>query len=292
MEILIILVFMGIGSIIFVAGALKMFSGVRKNIEAVGGLEGLEAAHLRMAEERPAAIVPVVTPVGQVKTARLVWLILALSALLCFGVGGFIQYRAIRSARLLENEGVVARATVTEKRISEDDDGDETYYVTYTFGAQSSDAGLQQVKRKESVHYEVFAQVEEGGRLDVIYARSDPKVARILANYESGKVSYLPIFVGGIIGLVEALLAAAFYRRFQNAVRLDAEGIPTTATVLDLFVTSGEDSATYYVAYNLPDGQKIRHTVSPAIYKRLHVGDSLRIVYLPDNPKVFRPEWE
>lgn len=290
--VVIVLAFMTFGAIIFTVGVLKMFTRAKKGVEAAGGLEGLKAAHLRMTEEHPAAMLPVVTPVGRVQTTRLVWSILALSALLCFGVGGFFQYRAIRSARLLESEGVTTRATITDTHISEDDDGDETYYVTYTFEAQSPDAGSQQVKRKESVPYEVFTQVEEGGRIDVIYAGSDPKVARIMAHYEPGKVSYLPMFVGGIMGLVDVLLVVPFYRRFHNATRLDAEGIPTTATVLDLFVTSGEDSDTYYVAYTLPDGQKIRHAVRPAIYKQLHVGDPIRILYLPDSPRIFRPEWE
>jgi len=51
MELLIVLAFVGIGAIIFVTGALKMFSGLTKQIQAVGGLEGLKAAHLRMMEE-------------------------------------------------------------------------------------------------------------------------------------------------------------------------------------------------------------------------------------------------
>jgi len=245
-----------------------------------------------MTEEHPAAVASLVAPVGRVENTRRLWLILALSAVLLVGAGGFFQYRNIRSARLLESEGVTVRATITEKYISTDDDGDETYYLTYTFSAQSPDAGSQQVKRKERVFYELFAQVEEGGRIDVTYARSDPKVAQIVANYIPGDVSYLPIFLGGIMGLVDVLLASAAYRRFQNAVRLDAEGIPATATVLDLFATSDENSTTYYVAYTLPDGQQIRHSIRPALYKQLHVGDPIQLVYLPDNPRLFRPEWE
>ncbi len=290
--VVIVLAFMTFGVIVFTVGVLKMFTRVKKDVEAAGGLEGLKAAHLRMTEEHPAAGASLVAPVGRVENTRRLWLILALSAVLLVGAGGFFQYRNIRSARLLESEGVTVRATITEKYISTDDDGDETYYLTYTFNAQSPDAGSQQVKRKERVFYELFAQVEEGGRIDVTYARSDPKVAQIVANYIPGDVSYLPIFLGGIMGLVDVLLASAAYRRFQNAVRLDAEGIPATATVLDLFATSDENSTTYYVAYTLPDGQQIRHSIRPALYKQLHVGDPIQLVYLPDNPRLFRPEWE
>ncbi len=292
MEILIILVFMGIGSIVFVAGALKILSKVRKNFEAIGGLEGLNAARLRMIEEHPARIFPIVIPMGKVKTARLVWSIMVFSVLVSFGVGGFFQFRVSRAARLLEGEGVVVAATVAARSISENDDGDETYYVTYTFNAQAANGESLPVKRKESVPYALFARVEDGGRIEVIYARSDPTVARMMANYTPGKVSYLPIFVGGIMGLVGLLLATGFYRYYQNAARLDAEGFPISVTILDLFETWDSDSTTYYIAYILPDGQKIRHTVRSAVYQRLHVGDSIRIVYLPDNPKIFRPEWE
>jgi hypothetical protein len=291
MDALIILAFMGIGAIVFVAGVLKMVAQFRGHIEAVGGLEGLKALQQRMMEAQPAAALPVVTPVGRVQTTRWVWLFFALSALLSFGLGGFFQYRALRSARLLENEGVIMRATITQMHISEDDDGDETYYLTYSFATQSPDAGSRQVKRKESVPFAVFLQAEEGGGIEILYARSDPKVARIVANYEPGKVSYLPIILGGIFGLVDAILTVPFYRRFRDAMRLDVEGTLTTAAVLDLFETSDESNTAYYVAYTLPDGQKIRHGVKASIYKQLHVGDLIQLVYLPDNPKIFRPDW-
>lgn len=291
MDTLIISVFMGIGVIAFTVGALKMFAKFQKHFKGIGGLEGLKAMQMRLAEEQPAAVVPVVTPVGSVRATRLAWLFFAFAVLVCFGLGGFLQYRAIRSARLLESEGTTAQAIVTDKRISEDDDGDETFYVTYRFDAQSPDAGARQMEHEASVPYEVFAQAEEGGGIDVIYARSDPRVAQILANYVPGEVSYVSMLVGGIMGVICALLAIPLHRRFQDALDLDAAGVPTLTPVLDLFATSDENGTTHYVAYTLPDGQKVRHGIKPAIYKQLHVGDLIRLVYLPDDPKVFRVEW-
>ncbi|MGC9397092.1 MAG: DUF3592 domain-containing protein [Anaerolineae bacterium] len=289
---IVVIVFMGIGALVFILSALKMFSKVKRDVEAAGGLEGIKAAYVRAAEEYPASALPVATPVSKTKTARTLNLIFAFSLLLSCGVGGFFQVRAIRESALLEDEGVVTTATVVEKHISEDDDGDETYYVTYAFGASSPEAGTQRVQRKESVPYEIFAQFREGGKVEIIYAPSDPKVAHVMAKYEPGRVSYLPGIIGGIVGLVDLLLLIAFYRRYQNAVRLDTEGLVTTTTVLDLYESSGSDSTTYYVAYTLPDGQQIRHSVGQKIYKTLHVGDAVKIVYLSDNPRIFRPEWE
>ena len=294
---IVVIVFMGIGALIFILSVLKMVSKVKRDVEAVGGLEGVKAAYLRAAEEHPASARSTVTPASKTKTARTLNLIFAFSLLLSCGVGGFFQVRAFRESALLEDEGVVTTATVVEKHISEDDDGDETYYVTYAFSAYASSAslpevGTQQMQRKESVPYEIFAQLEEGGTVEVIYAPSNPKVARVMAKYKPGRVSYLPGIIGGIVGLVDLLLMTAFFRRYQTAVRLDTEGLVTTTTILDLYESSSSDSTTYYVAYTLPNGQQIRHSVGQKIYKTLHVGDAVKIVYLSDNPRIFRPEWE
>ncbi len=115
MDNLVILAFMGLGAIALTVGALKMLARFQKHIADIGGLEGLKAMRMRLAEEQPAAVVPLVTPVGSVRATRLAWLFFAFAALVCFGLGGFLQYRAIRSARLLESEGISARATVTDK---------------------------------------------------------------------------------------------------------------------------------------------------------------------------------
>lgn len=290
--VIIIIVLMGISALTFILGGLKMFSKVKSAVEAAGGLEGLKAAYLREAEAHPARALPAVSPVSRTTTARTLSLIFGFSVLLSCAVGGFFQVRAIRESQLLEAEGVVTNATVVEKKITEDDDGDETYYVTYAFSASSPEAGTQQVQRKESVPYEVFVHVAEGGQIEVIYASSDPKVVRVMAKYEPGRVSYLPGIIGGIVGIVDLLLTMGFFRGYRNAVRLDTEGIMATTTILDLYETSSSDSTTYYVAYTLPDGQQIRHSVLSRVYKTLHVGDAVRIVYLMDNPRIFRPEWE
>ena len=291
MEMLIIVAFVSIGVIVFTAGVVKMISRFRKGVEAVGGLEGLKAMQLRMMEEKPAVALPVVTPVSKSNTARTLSLIFTFSLLLSCGVAGFFQARAIRETRLLEAEGTVTSATVVAKKITENDDGDETYYVTYAFGASSPEAETQHVQRKESVPYAVFVQAEEGGSIDVIYAPSDPKVARVMAGYKPGRVNYLAGIIGAIVGIVDLSLLMAFLPSYRKAVRLDTEGMMATTTILDLHESSDSDGTTYYVAYALPDGQRIRHSIKSAIYKQLHVGDSVTIVYLADNPKVFRPEW-
>lgn len=291
MEFLVILIFMGIGALIFVSGVLKSFSKLNQTLTDMGGLEGLKAAHLQLIETNPAQVAPVVSPTGKVARARLTLGIALFCVLLSFGLGSFFQYRAIRAARLLENDGVVVTAQVTGKNISEDDDGYDTYYVSYTFDPQPAAGSAQAIERKDSVPYELYGEIELGAEIDVIYARSDPAVARMLALYKPGRVSIVPVMIGWIVGMAGALLALAFYQAYRNAARLDAEGLSTWVTVLDLFESSDSNRTSYYVAYALPDGQKIRQSVQPAIYQRLNVGDQIKVVYLPDRPKVFRPEW-
>ncbi len=112
-------------------------------------------------------------------------------------------------------------ATVTEKRIVEDDEGsDDTYYVLYTFVASSESGQAEEVRRKERVSYQQFIRVPEPGQVEVIYAHSDPKVARIAAHYVPGKVSYVPVIVSGIITLIDTLIALPWtYKQFRSASR-------------------------------------------------------------------------
>lgn len=272
--------------------AAKLFLRAKKSFDAAGGIEGLQQMVHQAQSDHPARAFPVVTPAGQVKASRILVIIFLFTAVLSCGVGSYIQVRMLREAWLLESEGVVTMATVAQKRIVEDDEDGDTYYVDYTFVATSEIGRAEGVRREERVSYQLFSRVPEEGRVEVIYARSDPEIARMTAHYEPGKVSYVPIIVGGIVALTDALLLFWFYKRYVNASRLEIEGVPGTVTILDLHESSDSDSTTYYVAYALPDGQQIRHSVSRKIYETLKVGDVVRIIYLPDDLTVFRPEWE
>ena len=286
-----ILVIMGISSTIFVVSMLKSFGRVNKKLEDVGGIEGLKAAHLRLTDEHPALALPISSPIGRAERIRLVWAIALLFSLLSLSLGGSMQFRAIRAAWLLEREGVIVAATVVDRAATEDSDGYQTYSVTYAFDVQTTGGGMRTISRKEHVPYGVFVQVEEGGRIDAIYARSDPEVVQLVANYSPGPSTYLPGIIGGTIAVLGFLIAWAAYRRYRTALRLDAEGYPASVTVFDLFESPGSEGI-YYVAYTLPDGQKVCHTVNAAMYQRLDIGRTIRIVYLPGNPQIFRPVWD
>jgi hypothetical protein len=189
----------------------------------------------------------------------------------------------------LQTEGVETIARITDKRISSSDDSD-TYYVYYTFTASGNDE-RQETSRKDSVSEDFYDQVEYGGSLPVIYVRSNPTIIRIRALYTPGRVEYWPIVIFGGLGLTCCLLSWALFKDYRTAQRLDDEGVPTTTPLLDCWQEETSDSVLYYVAYTLPGVGPVRQLVEKAMYDRLHVGDAVRLVYLPDRPKTFRVQW-
>ena len=125
----------------------------------------------------------------------------------------------------------------------------------------------------------------------MIYARRAPHIARIAAQYRPGKFTLWPILIA-TVGVSFLLLVPWMYQRYQNAKRLDAEGIWTTVTILDVYEDADPDTPSYYVAYALPGGQTIRHVVSHRVFQQLQTSRVVRVLYLPDDPQVFRPEWD
>ncbi|MBN1580521.1 MAG: DUF3592 domain-containing protein [Anaerolineae bacterium] len=275
-------------SLLLVVGLILVFS---RQFKSSGGLAGLQQKAQAMIAQQPALAYPIRTPIGAAATYRtLVWILGAIAVVL-IGVGIFFQVREVNRVRLLEREGVVTTATVSGREISESDEGSDTYYVSYTFRVVVDDR-WEQIDREESVSYDLYRQSEEGSDIQVVYAPSNPQIARIQAQYVPGRAEYWPIILSGALGLFCLLLVAVFRRQHQNATRLDAEGITTTVTLIDRLESSDSDGTTYYLAYTVPGLGPIRQVVIKHTYDRLHNGDAIRLIYLLDNPQVFRTLWE
>lgn len=227
------------------------------------------------------------------KTQILLWVGVGVSllGLLLIGGGWFAQQDHIRQVRLLESEGVAATARITDKTISSSDDSD-TYYIHYTFTALVDDQRVE-INRKISVSEQFYDRVEYGGSLPIIYARSDPRVVRIQALYTPGKVEYWRLIILGGLGMLCCWLAWRIFKTYGDARRLDNEGVQATVRVLECYVDdSDSDSTWYYVIYELPGFGPIRQSVDVGRYRQLTVGDRVRVTYLPDQPKIFRPQWD
>ena len=237
----------------------------------------------------PSRTYSLVAPAEKAATLRAISLVVLLIGLLLTATGGVAQWEQIRQERLLQTEGVETTARITDKRISSGDDSD-TYYVYYTFTAVGNDE-RREISRKDSVPEELYDQVEYGGSLPIIYARNNPKIMRIRALYTPGRVSYWPLVISGGLGLLCYLSSWALFRSYRTAQRLDDEGIPTTTPLLDCWHEEASDSVFYYAAYALPGVGPVRQIVDKPTYDRLRVGDTVRLVVLPDQPKTFRVQW-
>jgi hypothetical protein len=285
-------ILMAVGFVVlFVAIILFWIIKAGKTLQRAGGLQGIAAQiQAQAASLRPALKYPIVAPIYKARTALTTTVFLLFVGLALLAAGWLIQRHQIREVRLLQTEGLVVTARVTDKDISEGEDSD-TYYVSYSFSGVAHDQRLD-INRRDSVPQSFYDRVEYGGKIDIVYARSDPRVIRILALYTPGKVAYGPLIILGGLGMVVLLLMLAFYGQYRKAVRLDNEGVPANVMVLDSFKHEDSDSVSYYVAYELPGAGPVRHSVAKNVYEQLVIGDTVKIVYLPDMPKVFRPVWE
>lgn len=267
----------------------QLFKGL-KTLKRAGGAQGLVSSwRAAAAALPPSRKYSIVAPTWKAETAWWVNLILFIVGLALITGGWLLQREHVRQVRLLQTEGVVATAQVTDKSISHGDDND-TYYVHYAFMTLVNDQRVE-IKRKESVPAWFYDRTEDGGHLEIVYVGSAPSIVRIRALYTPGQVEYWRLLVPGGLGLCCWLLAWDFFRHYRNARQLDGEGITTTVRLLDCYKEESSDSISYYVAYELPGVGPIRHTVDKQLYTGLQAGDAVKLVYLPARPKIFRPQW-
>ncbi len=281
---------------LIIGGVGLLFTGVivaqmTKAVKRAGGLQGIaNQMQAISAALRPAWKYPVVAPLWPAGTALGCAVSLGLLGLILVVGGWLAQQHHIREVRLLQNEGVGAVAVVTAQRISESDDS-ETYYVTFAFTAVANDQRVE-VQEEVSVPESFYERVEYGSKIEVVYARSDPEIVKIHAFYTPGKIEYWWLIGLGSLGALCLFFTWLLFGVYRNARRLDAEGMSARVTLLDCFEHSDSDSTTYYLAYELPGVGPVRQVVEKKIYDRLSVGQSFSLIYLPDNPKLFRPLWE
>lgn len=266
---------------------INILRGIR-SFQRAGGVQGVVDRVRQQVAVLPAAYrYPLVIPTwpsGTILTVGLVLFVLGMF----FIVGGWMaQQRQIHEAQLLQAEGVVTRARVTDKSISEGEDS-YTYYVHYTFAASPDGDRWVELQRKDKVPEQFYNRVEPGGELEVVYAHSNPEIVRIRALYVPGKVEYWWIVFLGGAGLLSWLLAWRMFVYYGHARRLDNEGETVTVRLLDCFKDEDSEGVAYYAAYKLPGVGPVRQAIDARTFARLRPGDPVRLIYLPDRPKTFR----
>lgn len=116
--------------------------------------------------------------------------------LFVFGILGvimFFAYQDYQDALLLETEGQTVNGEVISKRVDVDSEDGDTYYVTYTYGANG-----QRYQDVMSVDYGFYNDAAAGDVVEVVYASSDPTVSAINGQQSSSAETLIPLAAIGI----------------------------------------------------------------------------------------------
>jgi hypothetical protein len=118
----------------------------------------------------------------------------------------------------LQQNGVDITAKVMNLEITEDSDGDDTYYATYRFALNTTE-GYHAYAKTKRVNKQIYYTLEKGGSVVVRYLKSNPNVARV------GGAETFPseaLFLGGF-ALFWNLIVGAVLWGFTHNLSLDRE---------------------------------------------------------------------
>ncbi len=208
------------------------------------------------------------------------------------GVGGgmgYVQWIAVRESNLLAARGVVTVAQIEDLSAHTSSKGRSSYSMKYLFYPQAGTAGAEAVKVSENISGRYYYSKEVGDVIEVIYVPEEPTIARVRELYHKGEIFVFPSILGGFIALVSLLVAWANALEYGHAVRLKAEGIAGESRIVDLYFEKGRKSKqSYYMAYELPNRVVVCHWIRHDLYKQLKIGDSVSLLYVPDDPRIYR----
>jgi hypothetical protein len=127
----------------------------------------------------------------------------------------------------LQQNGVDITAKVMNLEITEDSDGDDTYYATYRFALNTAE-GYHAYAKTKRVNKQIYYTLEKGGSAAVRYLKSDPTISRVggLETYPSEAIFF------GCFALFWNLIVGAVIWGFTHNLSLDRE-FATKSQLLD-----------------------------------------------------------
>jgi uncharacterized OB-fold protein len=194
----------------------------------------------------------------------------------------------------LTSEGVTVQGVVTKTEI-DDSDGSTSYYIYYRFTAPLQNEG-KTFEHYDSVNQAIYNSVETGGKVEIIYAASDPQLSFVKADFGSPSL-WVPIVGGGMsllfVGIGLTMIIPGF-QAGKRLLKLSSQGQVAQATVFDRWEQTDSESSSYYVAYAFKVSEKqtgqqriiSNAEASMQAYKNLKLGEKVRVKFLPDNPQV------
>ncbi len=266
---------------------LSIILWVRK-LQSAGGVQGLQQKLQQELKDSTPAY-PDVTPAPPSGTALGCSVVTVLWMVAAIAIGIVWQLAEVHQVRQLQTEGVFVTAWVSKKEIVSGED-DESYYIHYTFSATMD---TDNYTRRESVPEYFYDRTEQGAPIEIVYVPSAPGISRLREFYTPGKVRYLGVFIGAGTFLPGLMLGLGQFRRYRNARRLDDEGVPVTTRVVEHHTYKDSDGDEQHsIIYELPSVGRVRQSVTRDVQQRHPVESTVRLLYLPDNPLIFRMEEE
>ncbi len=243
--------------------------------------------HLRPSPETP----PGMADGGCTLIFSLFWSSISLVFFIAVLAGFAVELRAYL---LLKASGVPTEAMVVDRRIETDSDGDDSYYVTYKYKVPAAKGDYQYLTREQSVNRKTYQALPPESRTTVLFAPSDPSVARLESRF---RAPYLLLGVAAFAGLFVAIglfLFRSGWKSIAQARALSRHGQSVQGTLLDRWTdTDSDGDRVYCVAYRfIPLGhpQVTKAEYNRAAYDSLLPGDPVWIRYLPDRPSVAKLE--
>jgi hypothetical protein len=106
------------------------------------------------------------------------------------GIGTIaVTLNTVRERTLLEQRPAETRGIVTGKRVVDDSDSGNTYYVNYEFDAEG-----RLISDRVSVSWEEYNQYEQGQPVDVRYVQGEPAISTITGSYNGLDLNFLLFF--------------------------------------------------------------------------------------------------
>jgi hypothetical protein len=113
-------------------------------------------------------------------------------------------------------------------------------------------------------------------------------VTTVLRWLDMGTLSTANMVIG-LVGLFLVGLSVFMIRDLPRARKLDRRGQSTEGKVVAMWTkTDADDDRDCFLAYQFGDGQEVFQKVNWKVYRQYETGDSITVVYLPEDPTLSR----
>ena len=143
--------------------------------------------------------------------------VLAGIAILVMAIASWYQFAAFSSA------AVAVEATVIDKRIGTDSDGDDQFFVTYRFSV-AGNADETSYTNEVVVNEQRYQQAEQGGSISIVYLPFDPAQNQVVGQNNLFLALFLTAFTLFWNAVVIGILCS-FIGNMLRDVRLMRKGL-------------------------------------------------------------------